>query len=130
MAVLVVWPPEPFRQGADECVTALRRGVEKVSKYPQATSSKYTWFETYYGNRLHFMPDADGTSDDAGLFWMRRCVDTGGKTSTSLCGHTGVWLAPPMAARMCMPRCAKCCKALGIPDGDGTPFNDKELRTG
>jgi hypothetical protein len=35
---------------------------------------------------------------------------------------------PGIISRMGLPRCAKCCDKLGVPRGEGAPFNDKNLK--
>lgn len=41
----------------------------------------------------------------------------------SVCGLEGALQMPGILSRMGLPRCAKCCRRLGIPTGDGAPFN-------
>jgi hypothetical protein len=48
-------------------------------------------------------------------------------TGTMVCGASGKLYMPGLLSRMGLPRCKKCCKALGIPPGDGAPYNDKTL---
>lgn len=91
-------------------------------KYPQALSSKYTWFQTYYGERLHFLPDADEEG-----FW-EIVVELGEYYTKAICGRWSRYNAPGIAARIVLPRCKRCCDALGIPYGQGTPFNDDSSR--
>lgn len=42
---------------------------------------------------------------------------------TTLCGRRGFLTMPGILSRMGAPRCADCCRILGIPTGDGAPFN-------
>lgn len=46
---------------------------------------------------------------------------------TMVCGASGEIFMPGILSRMGLPRCKKCCAALGIPGGNGSPFNDKAL---
>jgi hypothetical protein len=39
------------------------------------------------------------------------------------CGREGTLSMPGMISRMCMPRCAHCCRAAGVERGDGIPGN-------
>ena len=41
----------------------------------------------------------------------------------TVCGQRGPLTMPGILSRMGCPRCAHCCDALGIPRGDGAPFN-------
>jgi hypothetical protein len=44
----------------------------------------------------------------------------------TVCGLRGEYWMPGIFSRMGLPRCSKCCKRLGIPSGDGAPFNAME----
>ena len=46
-----------------------------------------------------------------------------GVEGKSACGLSGLWAMPGLISRMARPRCAHCCDRLGIPRGDGAPFN-------
>jgi hypothetical protein len=48
-------------------------------------------------------------------------------TGTTACGASGRLKMPGIFSRMDLPRCKHCCRKLGIPAGDGAPFNDKKL---
>lgn len=41
----------------------------------------------------------------------------------AVCGVRGYWHMPGILSRMGLKRCERCCKALGIPQGNGAPFN-------
>jgi hypothetical protein len=41
----------------------------------------------------------------------------------SVCGKEGRMAMPGIFSRMGAPRCRRCCKAMGIPPGDGPPWN-------
>lgn len=43
--------------------------------------------------------------------------------AVTACNRKGVFSMPGLLSRMGAPRCPKCCAALGIPEGDGAPFN-------
>lgn len=44
-----------------------------------------------------------------------------------LCGLEKRWGMPGLFSRLYQARCKRCCRILGIPFGDGCPFNDKVL---
>jgi hypothetical protein len=46
-----------------------------------------------------------------------------GGTGTTLCGRTGYLTMPGVFSRLGKPRCARCCRLAGVPEGDGAPFN-------
>ena len=41
----------------------------------------------------------------------------------AVCGAKGWFCMPGIFSRMGRQRCKRCCRILGIPDGDGAPFN-------
>lgn len=45
------------------------------------------------------------------------------------CGRRApVAYTPGVLERQSTPRCPRCCKATGLPKGNGTPHNDPECR--
>lgn len=48
-------------------------------------------------------------------------------TGRTVCGLRGSVGMPGFISRMSAPRCRKCCKALGVPRGNGAPYNDRSL---
>jgi hypothetical protein len=44
----------------------------------------------------------------------------------AVCGVNAHFRMPGIFSRMGLPRCALCCRRLGIPRGDGAPFNALE----
>lgn len=73
------------------------------------------------------------SDDDPEADYAGRCC-----TGVAVCGYatkgdggrirSGMFFMPGIFSRMGLPRCAKCCAKVGLPKGDGTPWNDKELR--
>jgi len=43
---------------------------------------------------------------------------------TTLCGKSGRLHMPGIFSRMGRKRCAKCCRLMGIPEGEGNPYNE------
>lgn len=43
--------------------------------------------------------------------------------ATTLCGRSGWMAIPGIFSRMEAPRCVQCCRAAGIPAGNGAPAN-------
>lgn len=41
----------------------------------------------------------------------------------TVCGRKGYLTMPGVISRMGLERCAHCCKATGVPLGNGAPFN-------
>jgi hypothetical protein len=46
-----------------------------------------------------------------------------GGDGEAVCGVRGRFRMPGIFSRMGLPRCARCCKRLGVPVGGGAPFN-------
>jgi hypothetical protein len=44
------------------------------------------------------------------------------------CGLERPWVMPGMGSRLGLRRCERCCRALGIPLGYGTPANEASLK--
>ena len=47
---------------------------------------------------------------------------------TTVCGFHGHLRMPGIFSRMDLPRCAHCCRLVGIPLGNGAPFNSSDPR--
>jgi hypothetical protein len=45
--------------------------------------------------------------------------------ATTVCGLKSNFDMPGILSRLGAPRCEDCCKKLGIPAGDGAPFNSE-----
>ena len=50
-----------------------------------------------------------------------------GIQGTTACGLSGRLSMPGIFSRIGAPRCKKCCRKVGIPDGNGAPYNDEAL---
>lgn len=45
----------------------------------------------------------------------------------TVCGRRGLLMMPGFPSRIGLMRCPKCCERLGIPQGNGAPFNSSVL---
>lgn len=71
------------------------------------------WLQTARGTSLHRV---------SAIKWEDPPDRISGEGET-VCGKRG-WLSMPgIFSRMGATRCRQCCKALGIPQGAGAPFN-------
>lgn len=88
--------------------------------------ARYDWLVTRRWTVLHAVRDEEWT--DAHRDDMARCWQV--ETPVRLaCGQTAAMLIiPGMISRMTLPRCARCCRALGYPRGTGSPKNSDEIR--
>ena len=79
----------------------------------------YDWVESRGGRMLHHLAVADW--DDAERNW-------GANHGTASCGLQSMFWIPGIFSRMGAPRCKRCCRATGLPQGKGSPKNDPECR--
>lgn len=95
--------------------------IWRIGVIPEALHSKYTWFDTYHGQRLHYVPSGD---EDIMEFWDRHTYrEENRQPESAICGRKGYWRAPGIFSRMGLFRCKRCCDLTGLPRGVGTPFN-------
>lgn len=93
-----------------------------MSSFPTEKNHHHWWLVTgTRWNRLHALPEAlwDRWDDEQ----VDLLCDYPGPTATALCGYEGPWQMPGVFTRIGAPRCAHCCRKLGIERGDGTPNN-------
>jgi hypothetical protein len=80
------------------------------------------WVLAGSGSRLHVAVRLEELDHfDDGVWW-------GSGKGATLCGYEGHLAYPGVASRLTLPRCAWCCRRIGIPRGVGHPKNDRELR--
>lgn len=70
------------------------------------------WLQTTRGLALHRVSTIQWGSDER--------ISGRGET---VCGRRGRLMMPGIFSRMDAPRCVQCCQAMGIPCGDGAPYN-------
>lgn len=93
-----------------------------MTSYPTEDNHHHWWLTPSKQWRiLHAIPGAAVDPDDEDAVDSLRIE---GITATAACGVTTRWSWPGVFSRLGKPRCAHCCRALGIPRGDGTPAND------
>ncbi len=80
------------------------------------------WFVTKCWNRLHAVNDQEWTGEHRADMEQEWAVLSPVRLA---CGRmaAGVWI-PGMFTRMGGQRCKGCCRALGYPEGKGSPKND------
>ena len=79
--------------------------------------SHWEWMVCSTWQRLHYIADESV---------RERFGDTGeSQGGHAICGVDAVWNIPGPHSRIGLPRCAHCCKALGIPRGNGIPLNER-----
>ena len=77
---------------------------------------EWDWYYTMYGMVLHHAAEFDLADGE-----------TSGDGVTS-CGRKTFLMIPGIFSRMGLPRCKRCCAALGYPQGTGSPKNDDACR--
>lgn len=83
-----------------------------MTEHPLPLEWRERWLVLPKWGRLHRM-DLIGWDDDDR-------IDGYGST---VCGLQGRLQMPGLFSRMVLPRCSRCCAWLGIPRGNGAPYN-------
>lgn len=92
-------------------------GAGEVKRKPDIHDvTTWAWLQT--GGRAISLHYCHGVTHDD---WEE--ISDGGKVLTTACGKRLEMRIPGVLSRMFSPRCRSCCKALGIPQGYGTPWN-------
>ncbi|MGW3144868.1 hypothetical protein ACWDG1_09335 [Streptomyces sp. NPDC001177] len=92
-----------------------------MTSHPTVDNHHHWWLTTGQWRRLHAIPGDAITPDQ-----MRAAIDDAEHVqAASACGLERPWDMPGIASRLGLPRCPHCCRALGIPPGNGTPANEE-----
>lgn len=79
------------------------------------------WLETWTGTKFHHAHLTPAA--------LQELQDFGSLSAVFLdCGSRRTVLIPGVLRRMSTPRCKRCCKLTGLPEGNGSPVNDGECR--
>jgi hypothetical protein len=78
--------------------------------------ARLTWTVTPHGKLLHAVRVLDGSFDD------------GPAPAVTACGRRTLLVVPGLFTRMGARRCDRCCDAVGLPHGTGSPKNDPVCR--
>lgn len=91
-----------------------------------AAIARVDWVVTRSWNRLHVLPHGPWTEEqalDVAHEWM-----VPGPVLLG-CGRIAAMACiPGVGSRMSLPRCKRCCRVTGFPEGDGSPKNDDRCR--
>ena len=91
--------------------------LHRVASTVKPTEADYEAYrQMLRGMRLKAPKKIDDWDVDGG---MPRGIE-----GTTACGRSGRFDMPGIFSRMGAPRCRQCCKKVGIPPGDGAPFNN------
>ncbi|MEV0231616.1 hypothetical protein [Nonomuraea sp. NPDC050786] len=92
-----------------------------MTAYPIPENHGHWWLTTFKGwHRLHAVPGEALTVEA-----HREAIDGFEPyVRATACGRTLALTYAGMSSRFSMPRCAACCRALGIESGPGTPVNE------
>lgn len=77
------------------------------------------WWRTVCGDLLHYLPVVDRDK----TFYRRVVNGSGSAKAVSLCGRRARYWPPGTFSRLGAKRCDRCCAALSVPSGFGTPLN-------
>lgn len=96
------------------------RGEDGKPLFWQRDDWRSRWLILEQGEVLHRVArlDVDPTE------WREEITDGPG---LAVCGQEGAFGIPGIFSRMGTKRCTRCCRALGIPNGDGAPGNAKDF---
>jgi hypothetical protein len=80
---------------------------------------RWRWMQFPHGRTavLHRIARVDVKHDNGAV----------GVDGATVCGRAGRLDMPGVCSRIAAPRCKQCCKALGVPLGDGAPYNKLPL---
>jgi hypothetical protein len=92
-----------------------------MSDYPSFDSWRKRWVQMGRSVVLHRVAATEG--DD----WEADGWVPIGVQGVTACGRKGRLGMPGILSRMNAPRCRQCCRRLGIPAGQGAPYNDRGL---
>lgn len=96
-----------------------------MTAHPIEDNAGCWWLTTRTSwERLHAVPGDTITQDD-----LDSAIDDGGPlVRTAACGRSLDLTYAGLFSRYEMPRCAHCCRAFGIPNGNGTPCNEQSAK--
>jgi len=86
--------------------------------FPEAERWFWRWEQFATSAVLHRIAMARMWYAQDGSLAVSMGVD--GRTA---CGMSGRLFVPGVGSRLGAPRCRSCCRALGIPWGEGAPYN-------
>ncbi len=93
-----------------------------MTAFPVPGNHGHWWLTTILSWRcLHAIPAAaiDPADEEA----VEELCEAPGPLLRAVCGTTAHMTLPGVISRFSLPRCASCCRVLGIPGGRGTPVN-------
>lgn len=91
-----------------------------MTSHPTEANHSQWWLCCGKWRVLHAVPAAAISVER-----MRDAIDVNEAiTARAACGLRRGWRMPGIMSRLGRARCAGCCRALGIAQGDGTPANE------
>jgi hypothetical protein len=92
-----------------------------MTSHPIGENAGHWWLVSGKWRRLHAIP-ASAANPQA----MRTAIDDNEPIpARAACGIRRGWWMPGLGSRLGLRRCTPCCRALGIPAGNGTPANEE-----
>lgn len=123
-----------FADGEDNDYAAAKQHVAEVERQHAIDNGRaivrYDWLWTLHGERLHYAELTDEQAADMDDYRQLGLADEGTDGAFRLaCGWTASYIGiPGVFSRMGLYRCARCCDAVGMPRGKGSPKNDPACR--
>ena len=91
-----------------------------TATFPNRSEWRWRWMVLPSWNVLHRVAELEEQWEEP-PYEDERLPHGEGQT---VCGRSGYLFMPGVFSRMGLRRCAHCCDRLGIPRGDGSPFNE------
>lgn len=85
--------------------------------------------QDHWRSRWLLVPNGSVLHRVASIEWEHPDEMIAGK-GTTVCGLSRRLHMPGIFSRMGLKRCPACCLAMGIPEGEGAPYNDGLLEPG
>ncbi len=94
-----------------------------MTSWPVEENHFAWWLCTGTWRRLHAIPGGAVTPTA-----LRAAIDEAEPLpARAACGLRSGWHLPGMGSRLGLARCGRCCAALGVAAGNGTPANEGAL---
>lgn len=98
----------------------LMAAIDRKDGHQWLELAEWNWVQIGRGEILHAVRAMDDDLAEVGRTW--------GGSGLTECGRKGDLRIPGVFSRMSAKRCSRCCKAIGMPQGNQSPKNVDECR--